>query len=122
MKYLAICRDPRLTTKPQMILGTTNIKLWTIMSIITLFLERPTMRMTPRSKLLLSTLNMSSEYTSSTEIEQRSSMTRLKMSCRKVTEISSSLKSYRMNASMLIGKYPRESSANDMCPITDSIT
>lgn len=90
--------------------------------MITLFLERPTMRITPRSKLLLSTLNMSSEYTNKTEMEQRSSMTKLNISCKKVTEISSNLKSYRMNASMLIGKYPRESSANDMCPITDSIT
>ena len=60
-KYLAMRKMMRLKEKPQMMDGTTNMKDYTMIRTMTLFLDKPTILITPRSKLLLSTLNMRSE-------------------------------------------------------------
>ena len=58
---LATCKNAKLTMKPQMIDGITNMTLYSTISTMTLILLRPTMRITPSSKLFDSIESISSE-------------------------------------------------------------
>jgi hypothetical protein len=69
-----------------MIDGMTNKKLYNITKSIIDSFERPTILITPNSKDLDSTLNISKLYIRSTEILNSKSITRLKISCKNVTD------------------------------------
>jgi hypothetical protein len=59
--HLHTLRVIKPTENPEITAGITKVKLYRMTRIITLYLARPTIRITPRSKLLLSTLSISKE-------------------------------------------------------------